>query len=529
MTQASTIRFASTPATARLRRLLAGTCAAAFLAVGLAATPAFAQGAPVVDASKLPRPASVRILAALPESTIFLAAEPVSEAAKAALKQLEAGGWTRYVSPRSQPANSATSETHYLKKGGQGLTLFVQVAPAQGNATSVSYIPMPLSRDLPFPVGGTDIRFSPEPFHLDATTTLAREALLAFYRTELSKAGWSLHSSSDGSAPKTIPAEAGTEIAFFTHGAMGALHVVTRTKDAGSTVAIRSVPASLLPGAQVARAPEPAAPPKAPTPSPAHAQMSQMMDTMAQDLMKQALQPPKAQGLDAAMAAARSAGVIIPTPGRAQPAAAPSVASAPAPEPALERDEFGGLPVPKSASQKSREKTPYRLEVRATVRSSSSSVLDFYRQELGGMGWREAGPVRNEGDRTVLSFTSPDGPAVLTLERKGREVSIAVLQRKEAELRKAGLMPKAGQAKIMFGSMMDGDATVLVGGRTFKLPPGTGSKAPDGPSLDVAPGAHKVTIKSAGKPDVVEVVTVRADDVWGVLLGPGGALPLPLY
>ncbi len=119
--------------------------------------------------------------------------------------------------------------------------------------------------------------------------------------------------------------------------------------------------------------------------------MSQMMDSMAQDLMKQAMQPPKPQGLEAAMAAARSAGVTIPTPGRAQPAAASQAASVPAPEPALERDEFGGMPVPKSASQKSREKTPYRIEVQATVRASSASVLDFYRRELGGLGWREAG------------------------------------------------------------------------------------------------------------------------------------------
>ncbi len=530
MTQASTIRSATTPAIARARRLLASTCAAAalaaVLAVGAAATPALAQGAPALDASKLPRPASVRVLAALPESTIFLASEPVSEAAKSALRLLESSGWVRYVSPRSQPANSATSETHYLKKGAQGLTLFVQLSPAQGNATSVSYIPMPLSRDLPFPAGGTDIRFSPEPFHLDATTALSKESLLGFYRTELAAAGWSLHSSSDGAAPKTIPAEAGTEIAFFTHGAMGALHVVTRTKDGGSTVAIRSVPASLLPGAQVARAAEPTRPPQAPTPSPAHTQMSQMMDSMAQDLMKQALQPAKPQGLDAAMAAARSAGVTIPTPGRAQPATPAATAAA---EPALERDEIGGMPVPKHASQKSQEKTPFRLEVRATVRASSASVLDFYRRELGGLGWREAGQVRNEGDRTIQSFTSPEGPAVLTLERKGRDISVALLQRKEAEARKAGLMPKAGQAKLLFGSMMDGDATVIVGGRSIKIASGVGSKAPDGPSLDVAPGVHRVTIKAAGKPDVVETMTVRADDVWGVLLGPGGALPLPLY
>ncbi|MGL4438346.1 MAG: hypothetical protein ACRCUE_03675, partial [Bosea sp. (in: a-proteobacteria)] len=69
----------------------------------------------------------------------------------------------------------------------------------------------------------------------------------------------------------------------------------------------------------------------------------------------------------------------------------------------------------------------------------------------------------------------------------------------------------------------------LVGGRTIKIVAGVGSKQPDGPSLDVAPGSHKVTIKSSGKPDVIEVVTVGADDIWAVLLGPGGALPLQMY
>ncbi len=530
MTQASMIL--RSPATARVRRLLTTTCAAAVLAVGIAmaggAQPAFAQGAPAVDASKLPRPSSARVLAAMPESAIFLSSEPVADAAKTALKLLEGGGWTRYVNPRSQPANSATSETHYLKKGAQGLTLFVQLSPAQANATSISYIPTPISRDLPFPAGGTDIRFAPEPFHLDATTALTKEALLAFYRTELTAAGWALHSSSDGSAPKTIQAEAGTHIAFFTHASMGALHVVSRTKDAGSTIAIRSIPASLLPGAQVAKAPEPTPPPQPSPQASAHAQMSQTMDAMAQDLMKQAMQPPKPQGLDAAMAAARSAGITIPVPGKAQPTSA-TPAPAAVTEPALERDEIGGLPVPKSASQKSQEKTPFRLEVQATVRASADNVLQFYRRELGSLGWREAGTARNEGNRTIQTFTSPEGPAVLTLERKGRDMSISLLQRKEAEARKAGLMPKAGQAKLMFGSMMDGDATVMVGGRSLKIASGVGSKAPDGPSLDVAPGVHKVTIKTAGKPDIVETVTVRADDVWGVLLGPGGALPLPLY
>ena len=431
--------------------------------------------------------------------------------------------------PQLQPANSATGETHYLKKGPLGLTLFVQAAPAQGNVTSVSYIPTPITRDLPFPAGGTDIRFASEPFHLDATAALSRDAMLAFYRAELSKAGWALHSSSDGNAPKQIAAEAGTQIAFLTHPGMGALHLVVREAAGGSSVAIRTVPASLLPGATVARAPEPAATPAA-APSlqaNAHAQMSQSMNAMAQDLMKQAMQqPPKPQGIEAAMAAARSAGVKIDIPGKPQAASATPVPAAD--EPALERDILGGLPIPKSASQRSQEKTPWRLEVNAVVRAGTNNVLGFYRRELGALGWREADAPRNEGDRTILAFTSAEGPATLTLERKGKDTSATLLLRKEGEARKAGMMPKPGQARIMFGSMMDGEATVVVGGKTLKVGAGVGAKTPDGPSLEVAPGAHKVTIRSSGKPDVVETVTVKANDIWGVLLGPGGALPLPL-
>jgi hypothetical protein len=513
--------------TTQVSRLLAATCAVAFL---IGAGLAHAQSPAALDTSTLPRPAAIKQLVALPQTTIILSADPVPVATKAALALLEKAGWQRYLRPGSNIPVTPTSETHQLKKGAQALTLFVQTAPAHNNATAINYTPSPLSRDLPFPAEATNIVFSESPLHLDATVLQAHEALLAFYRTALGKAGWTLHSASDGSAAMKLTTEAAMHHAFFTHGTYGALHVTARQRQDGqSTIAIRAVPASVLPGAQVARQPEP----QAPQPNPhldAHKAMSQKMDGIAADMMKQALRPspPPSGGVEGALAAARAAGVRIDMPGKNQPAG-----SAPAPEaakePALERDEVSGLPVPKGASSKGHEKTPWRLEVNATVKASPASILAFYQSELAAKGWREDGPVRNEGKRMIQPYTSAEGPAVLTLERKGSDTAISLLLRKEAEARKAGMLPKAGQAKLVFASMMEAEATVVTGGRTIKIAAGVGSKAPDGPSLEVAPGAHKVTIKSPGKPDVTETVTVRADDIWGVLLGPGGALSVPMY
>lgn len=512
-----------------IRRFLSATRAAAFVIV--AGLPAIGH-AQSLDTSKLPRPAALKQLVALPQTTIILSSAPVPAAADAALALLEAAGWQRYTTPFSQAAPQPASATYLLKKGGQALTLFVQMAPAHNNATSISYTEVPLTHDLPFPAKATEIRFSPERLHLDATAPLTHEKLLAFYRAELTGSGWTLHSASDGSATKQIPTGEGMHHAFFTHAKHGALHVTARKLEGGqSSIAVRAVPASVLPGAEVARTPEPAAPQPNPQ-AEAHAQITRNFDSIAQDMMKQALQPaPKGGGVEAALEAAKKAGVNIHIPGQTGLSGTASTAPTPGAvkEPMLERDEVGGLPVPKASSSKGQERTPWRVEIHATVKASPASVLAFYSKELAALGWRETAPARTEGARTEVAYASAIGPAVLTLMRKGGQIDISLLLRKEAEAQKSGLMPKPGQARIMFGSMLESDATVLVGGQTIKVVAGIGSKAPDGPSLEVAPGAHKVTIRNPGKPDITEVVTVRANDIWGVLLGPGGALPLPMY
>ncbi len=136
----------------------AATCLAALIMVAGLAGGAHAQGAGPLDTSTLPRPPAVKQLVALPQTTIIISADPVPAAAKAATALLEAQGWQAYVSAHGQSMPQPNTELITLKKGGHGLTLHVQMAPAQGNATTISYTAMPLERDLPFPAQASAIQ-----------------------------------------------------------------------------------------------------------------------------------------------------------------------------------------------------------------------------------------------------------------------------------------------------------------------------------------------------------------------------------
>jgi hypothetical protein len=521
-----------------LRLRVVATCVAALLLCSSLTGAGLAQTAPALDTSALPRPPAARQIHASALTTIISTTETVPAAAAATLALLEAAGWQRYRAPFTQYAPQPTQEIHTLKKGGQALSLMVSTAPAQNNATTISYTAVPLERDLPFPAGASGILFSPERLHLDAEAAQTPEALFAYYRKELPASGWTLHSASDGAGGMRIPTSEGLQHGYFTHPGHGALHVSAKAgKDGRSTVAIRSVPASVLPGAQVARAPEPPrSPPAAPSPNAGlHAQASQGIDTMAQDAIRQALQTPPPGAAAGAAAAALAAAQAQARMRAASPpgGSAPAVASAPpvaaAPEPTLERDEINGVPVPKPYSSREQERTTWRVETSATVKAGVASVLAFYRRELGALGWRESGEAKVESSRASLAFATPDGPATLTLEGKGRETRVSLLLRKEVEAKASGMMPRAGMARVMFGSMLDAESTVTIAGRTIKVAAGVGEKTPNGPSIEAPPGVHKVTIRSPGKPTVTETVTVKANEIWGLLLGPGGALPLQMY
>ena len=157
-----------------------------------------------------------------------------------------------------------------------------------------------------------------------------------------------------------------------------------------------------------------------------------------------------------------------------------------------------------------------------------ASVLAFYRRELTKLNWKEENAaVRSDG--AVVRYASPDGASVLTLGRKDGETTVNVGWRKPEEAKKAGVMPKPGTTKLIMGSFIDQDAVITINKRSITVGAGVGKDAPNGPSLDLAPGKYRYTLKVAGKPAASEEITVKADETWGLIVGPGGALALQVY
>ena len=74
--------------------------------------------------------------------------------------------------------------------------MYISVAPAQGNATSVQYNAVPLENDVPFPKDATNIEFDPNKPLLTLVSADPVDRTLDFYRRELGMLGWSLWSRS---------------------------------------------------------------------------------------------------------------------------------------------------------------------------------------------------------------------------------------------------------------------------------------------------------------------------------------------
>ena len=196
----------------------------------------------------------------------------------------------------------------------------------------------------------------------------------------------------------------------------------------------------------------------------------------------------------------------------------------------LEAEESGGLPVPKRHTMSEGTETPFRHELKASVPLELADVLGFYRRELGKRNWKEeAKPAAVAADSATLAYTSPDGPGVLKLARKDDETSVTLVVRNPDATAKAGILPKPGQAKVMFGNINRAAAAMTFNGKTVNVAAGAGTKGPDGPMLDLPPGKYKYSIKLPGKPAQNDEVELGADETWGLMIGPGGVLALQTY
>lgn len=218
------------------------------------------------------------------------------------------------------------------------------------------------------------------------------------------------------------------------------------------------------------------------------------------------------------------------------PAAAPAnkttadTSSPPATEDDLMAEESGGLPMPKRHTMSEGTKTPFRRELKANVPLNLTDVLGFYRRELGKLGWKEESKgAAIAADHVDITFTTPTGPALLKLGRKDGETTVNLMVKDPGAAEKAGILPKAGQVKIMFGNINAAEAVITFNNKTIKVAASAGTKAPDGPTLDLPPGKYKYSIKLSNRPAQSDEVEVGADETWGLMIGPGGVLALQAY
>lgn len=209
-----------------------------------------------------------------------------------------------------------------------------------------------------------------------------------------------------------------------------------------------------------------------------------------------------------------------------------------APKP-LEAEPDSALPVPKehtlsslSTGKLPGSDAPFRQELEASIPADLASVLAFYREELGKRGWKEL-PDRaiTQPDRVQLTFTSPDGPAMLKLGRQNAETTVNLAQKIPAAAAKGEVLPKPGQARLMLGNMGQSDATITINKQTIKLAAGAGGpQSSQHPALDLPPGKYKYATKVAGRPAKSGQIELGADDAWGLMLGPDGdVLALQAY
>jgi hypothetical protein len=228
--------------------------------------------------------------------------------------------------------------------------------------------------------------------------------------------------------------------------------------------------------------------------------------------------------------AADGSGLKVAAAQSAAPAAKAEPANAPASADDLEVEESGGLPMPKRHTMSEGTTTPFRHDLKANVPLSLTDVLGFYRSELGKRSWKEdsKGAVI-AADKAVIAYTSPDGPAVLKLGRKDGETTVELVMKNPEAASKAGILPKPGQAKVLFGNINDKEGTIIFNNKPIRVASGAGTKAPDGPALDLAPGKYKYSIRLPGKPAQDDEVELGADEIWGLMIGPGGVLALQAY
>jgi len=200
----------------------------------------------------------------------------------------------------------------------------------------------------------------------------------------------------------------------------------------------------------------------------------------------------------------------------------------------LKAEDKDGLPVPANYTNYSGEKSAYMQSVSATTSAALKTVIDFYRRELKSRKWNElpgsAGIAEKKA--TLLFVDGKKDRLILKLIRNaegGTDINAAV--KLEGDARKDGVLPAPGKARIYLGNMTDAPVVITINQKkvTLKKQSTNDGSMKDAPFVEVPPGKHPYTLTMPGQAPMKDTIEVGADETWGLIAGPGGAMPLQMY
>lgn len=196
----------------------------------------------------------------------------------------------------------------------------------------------------------------------------------------------------------------------------------------------------------------------------------------------------------------------------------------------LEVAESAALPVPKPNNAIGSTKSKFLYGASATVQASIQTIVAFYRRELPKRDFKEDAGASISANEAKLIFTTKEGPAVLKVMHKDGQSNIELTVRQKARAEASGMMPKAGYVRVLFGNIEDTPGEITIGGKTFKVKAGEHAEDPkSSPSIELKPGKYAFTVQLKGKPAHKDEAQFGEGEIWGILIGPGGGLPLPMY
>jgi hypothetical protein len=200
----------------------------------------------------------------------------------------------------------------------------------------------------------------------------------------------------------------------------------------------------------------------------------------------------------------------------------------------LKAEDKEGIPVPANYTDYSSEKSRYRHSITAASPSSLKTLLEFYRTELKAEKWNElpGSAVVEEKKASLVLENGQKERLVLKLALNaagGTDISAGV--KSESAARKDGILPPTGMARIYLGNATDVQVVFTVDKKKFTVKKQSiaDNSMKDAPFVDVKPGKHSYTLTGSGLAAVKDIIEAGSDETWGLIAGPGGAMPLQMY